>query len=99
MGIIKNFKEMAATPQRKVVLALVKEALNAIQPENVLESKFFVKEKNLSIENNSYDLSKYERVFLIGFGKGSGGICKIIEKKLGSLLTVGFDLDLVDLSF
>ncbi len=99
MGVIKNFKEMASTPQRKVVLTLIEEAFKSIEPRNVMESKFSVNDKTLKIEDKTYDLSKFNRVFLIGFGKGSAGICKIVEKKLGNLLTVGFDIDLVDESF
>jgi len=81
MGFIKNYNELATTPQRKIVLELIETALESIQPEKVLE--------NFSIE----DLDKYERVFLIGFGKGSAKISSILEKKLEDKLTEGYVID------
>lgn len=99
MGIIKNFKELAVTPQRKVVLTLVEEAFTSIQPQNIMESKFVLDGKKLTINDKIFDLSTFQRVFLIGFGKGSAGISKIVEKKLGNNLTAGFVIDVVDAVF
>lgn len=81
MGFIKNFNELATTPQRKIVLDLIEAGISAIQPEKVLG--------NFSIPN----LDTYENVYLIGFGKGSARISKIIEDKLADKLTEGYVID------
>lgn len=99
MGFIKNFEELATTPQRKIVLDLVEEALNSIQPQQVMRDSFFIKDNNLHIKKEEFDLKKYKRIYLIGFGKGSGGICKIIEETLKDRLTEGYDIDNVEEKF
>src|SRR5690349_10179883 len=99
MSFIKNFKELSITPQRNIVLTLIETALGAIEPKNILEEKFVLKDKKLHINEKTYDLVQYNRIFLIGFGKGSAGISKIIEEKLGSALTDGYVIDLVDEAF
>lgn len=87
MGFIKNFEKLATTPQRKIVLELIETALESIQPEKVFE--------NFSIEN----IDKYENVYLIGFGKGSAKISRIIEQKLGEKLTEGYAIDVTPEEF
>lgn len=93
MDIISNFDQLARTPQRKVVLELVEAAFESIQPENVMSRNFVVEGNSLRISDREFDLSNFNRVFLIGFGKGSAGISKIIEEKLGDKLSEGYVID------
>ena len=90
---IKNFDKLATTPQRKIVLEIVEEALSSIQTENVLNKNFTVLNNKLSVKDKIFDLSNFQRVFLIGFGKGSAKNSKIIEDKLGEKLTEGYVID------
>lgn len=99
MAFIKNFDSLAISPERKIVLTLVEEAFSAISPTKVMDNHFTVTENTLVIQGKSYDLSFYKRIFLVGFGKGSSGITKYIEQKLGEKLTQGFDIDVVDETF
>lgn len=80
MALIKNFEQLGTTPERKVVLEVVEAGLMAIQPANVLA--------NWRPPDGDYD-----RIFLIGFGKGSAAIAKIIEQRLGDSLTAGYVID------
>ncbi|MCL4416043.1 MAG: DUF4147 domain-containing protein [Actinobacteria bacterium] len=93
MGYIKNYTDLAITKQRAVVLDLIETALASIQPQNVLEKNFGLKGPTLKILDKKINLKDYERIFLIGFGKGSAGISKIVEEKLGKHLTKGFVID------
>lgn len=93
MPYIKNYSDLAITPERSHILDLIEEALSSIQPSNVLSKNFSLDGQALKIQNRIFDLSKFERVFLIGFGKGSSGISKYIETALGKKLTRGFDID------
>lgn len=97
--LIKNFDSLASTPQRKVALELVEAAFHAIQPTEVMATQFVLEENTLTIQGKSYNLSDYDRILLVGFGKGSSGICKVIEQTLGDKLTQGFDIDVVDETF
>ncbi|HSW96224.1 MAG TPA: DUF4147 domain-containing protein [Candidatus Saccharimonadales bacterium] len=97
--VIKNFDDLARTPQRKIVLELIESALEAIEPQKVLEKNISVENAVLKIQDKIFDLQNFERVFLVGFGKGSAGIAKIVEEKLGDRLTAGYDIDVVQTEF
>ncbi|HEX8965888.1 MAG TPA: DUF4147 domain-containing protein [Patescibacteria group bacterium] len=99
MTFIKNFNSLATTPGRKLVLTLVEEAFSAISPQKVMDTHFVLANNQLIIQGKQFDLAFYKRIFLIGFGKGSSGISKFIEQKLGDKLTKGFDIDVVDETF
>src|SRR6266446_3361900 len=96
MPIIKNFDQLASTPQRKVVLELIESAFESIKPQHVLDHQFSLAGDILTIQDKTFDLKNYEQVFLVGFGKGSFDVCKIIADKLGNRLTIGYDIDVVD---
>lgn len=96
MSIIKNYDQLATTPQRKIVLSLIESAFEAIKPIHVLDKKFRLENDTLIILDKNYDLSKYEQIFLVGFGKGSFEVCKIISEKLQKRLSLAYDIDVVD---
>lgn len=80
--LIKNFDKLATTSQRKAVLEIVESGLEAIQPEKVVNEQINLTEGRLNIGNQTFDLGNYSRIYLVGFGKGSAGISRLIEKKL-----------------
>lgn len=93
MGYIKNYTDLAITKERAVVLDLIEAALASIEPQDALAKNFVLKDNKLKILDKNFNLNDFERVFLIGFGKGSSGISKIIEDTLGEKLTKGFCID------
>ena len=99
MGFIKNYSDLAVNDKREVVLDLIEEAFSSIQPENVLNTNFVLKNSKLKILNKEFNLKDYEKIFLIGFGKGSAGISSILEEKLGNFLTKGFVIDVAGKDF
>ncbi len=99
MSYIKNFSQLASTPQREIVLQLIESAFASIAPKTVMATHFRLEGSMLSVQSKKYDLSQYARVFVVGFGKGSSGICKFIENTLGEKLTAGWDIDVVDEKF
>lgn len=96
MTYIKNYDTLATNDNRKVVLDLIETAYASIAPEEVFKKDFSLDGKILTIQGKTYDLNNFERIFLVGFGKGSAGNCKILEEKLGDLLTEGYDIDVVE---
>src|SRR5436305_1749161 len=96
MRFIKNYDTLASNDNRKVVLELIETALAAIQPEQVFNNNFSLQENMLKIRDKTVNLQNFERVFLVGFGKGSAEMCRIIESTLGNKLTAGFDIDVID---
>lgn len=97
--LIKNFDALASTPERKQVLEVVNAALKSIQPDAVFSKNIRLEGDTLHITHKSYDLTKYERVFLLGFGKGSAGFSKKIEDLLGERLHDGYVIDTTEESF
>ncbi len=99
MTLIKNFDALNKTPQRKICLELIEAALFSIQPQNIIAKNFSRKDNILTIQGKIIDLNRFEKIFLLGFGKGSAGLSKNIENILGNLLTEGYVIDLVPEQF
>jgi len=99
MKFIKNYKQLATNDQRRVVLDLIETAFAAITPQEIFKNNFSLDNKLLKIQNRTFDLTNFNRVILLGFGKGSALMCKILEEKLGELLTEGYDIDVVEQAF
>ncbi len=93
MHFIKNFSELAKTPERRIVLELVEAALASIQPEEVFKENIHRHENVLTIDNKEFDLDHFERIFLLGFGKGSAGNSRLLERLIGDRLTEGYVID------
>lgn len=90
---IKNYQTLNKSPQRKVVLDLIEAGLSSIQPEEVVRNGLKLQENIFYIQDQEFNLNTFERIFLIGFGKGAAKISKIIEDILGERLTEGFVID------
>jgi glycerate 2-kinase len=99
MGLIKNFDQLAVTPERETVLRVVDAGLEAIQPDHIMQKNFSLDGNTLKIIHKSFDLSQFDHVYLIGFGKGSAGISKLIEEKLGDRLAEGYCIDVREEQF
>ena len=97
--LIKNFNEMATSNERRMMLEIINAGLESIQPEAVMKKNFSLQENTLTISHKTYDLTQFQRIFLIGFGKGSAGISKRIEAILGDRLTDGYVIDTTEEEF
>ncbi len=96
MGFIKNYDQLATNDNRKIILSLIEEAYKSIQPKQIFDEHFKLTGNQLEIKGQAFDLSKFEQIKLVGFGKGSAEMCRIIEETLGDRLHEGFDIDVID---
>jgi glycerate-2-kinase len=96
MPVIKNYDQLATNDNRKIVLQLIETAFAAITPQRIFDNHFSFQNNILKIQDKTYNLTDFEKIFLVGFGKGSAEMCRIIEDILGDKLTEGFDIDVVD---
>lgn len=87
--IIKNFNKIATTELRKKALKIVNAGLEAIDTEKILREGVKLEENNLVIKNNVFNLNDYKRVFVIGFGKASSLMAKVIEEILKDKIEEG----------
>ncbi|HVF69473.1 MAG TPA: DUF4147 domain-containing protein [Xanthomonadales bacterium] len=96
MRFIKNYDTLATNENRKVVLELIESAFSAIQPKEVFKNHFSLTGNILKIQDKEFDLTDFEKITLVGFGKGSAEMCRIIETALGDRLDAGYDIDVID---
>jgi len=99
MALIKNFESLNKTPERKICLDLIEAGLASIQPQSIIQKNFSLNGSFLTIRDKTIDLTRFERIFLLGFGKGSAGLARQIENMLGNLLTEGYVIDLLTEQF
>jgi glycerate-2-kinase/transketolase N-terminal domain/subunit len=97
--LIQNYDKLNTTSERKLLLELIEAGLSSLQPENVLSKNISLNDTILKIQNKEYDLKNYNRIFLIGFGKGAAKNSFLIEQLLGDKLTGGYVIDVIDQTF
>lgn len=91
--IIKNFDSLASTPARKLALQIAESGLQAINTSFVIKQNITLNENILTIENQTYDLNLFKRIFIIGFGKASGDALIALNQILGNKITTGIAID------
>ncbi|HUQ85273.1 MAG TPA: DUF4147 domain-containing protein [Candidatus Limnocylindrales bacterium] len=96
MKFIKNYDTLATNDNRKLILELMESAFASIQPREVFKNHFSLDGDILKIQKRTFDLRNFEKITLIGFGKGSAEMCRIIEATLGERLDAGYDIDVID---
>ena len=95
---IKNFEELSTTENRKMALEIIEAGLEAINTQNVISSNIVLKENILSVQGKNFDLNKYKRIKVIGFGKSSCDAALALEKILGSKISGGAVIGLSKIS-
>ncbi len=97
--MVRNFQDLSTTPERQILLSLIDAGFASLQPEAVLNKSVSLEGNILTVQNKQYDLQKYNRVFLIGFGKGAAKNSYLLEQLLLEKLTEGFVIDVVEQQF
>jgi len=87
--IIQNGQTTELKRVRKDILKILTSALNAVDAYNVVKKKFIG--KNIALGSKKFDISDFENIYLIGFGKASvkmaQAICDSISIKKGAIIT------------
>lgn len=99
MNLIKNFEELAKTPERKIVLEIIEAGFSAIQPQRIVKKSISLQQDVLTIQDKTFNLKDFNRIFLIGFGKGSAAISLQLEKLFSGFLTEGYVTDVESQQF
>ena len=86
---IKNFDELAITENRKLALDIAEAGLESINTEVVIFNSIKLQNNILSIMEKSFDLSKFKKIKVVGFGKASIDAAVALEKILGSKIKEG----------
>ncbi len=86
---LRVISEHQKNPQRRHVLEALEKGLRAADPGKFVRKKVRRKGHHLSAGSHRFDLSRYDRVLVIGGGKASAGMALEIERVLGDRLTAG----------
>ena len=78
--IIKNYNELATNFRKKNTLVILEYGLKSARPEKFLRK--FVKPNKILIGKKSLNLSKYDNVFLVSFGKAADSMANTINSIL-----------------
>lgn len=86
---IKNYEKIATTENRKVALSIAEAGLDAINTEMVIKKSIQLENNILSIQGKSFDLSKFSKIKVVGFGKCSCEAAFTLEEILKDKITEG----------
>jgi len=77
---IKNFSELATSENRKLALTIAEAGLAVIDTEEVILRSVKLQDNILSVQGKSFDLSKFKKIKVVGFGKASMDGALALEK-------------------
>jgi glycerate-2-kinase len=91
---IQNRAQLIESTNREDALSIIEVGLNAIDTEEVINSAISIDNKTLNIKDLKFDLEKYKRVRVVGFGKASCEAAVSLEKVLGKVIDSGAVIDI-----
>jgi len=84
--IIKNFsqiinKDISVKQKklRKIALIALEKAIESVKPKNLIQNAIKIRDNNLIIQNDIYDLNNYEKIIFIGGGKATAQMATALE--------------------
>jgi len=87
--LIKNGESSVDREARRIVLESLDYVLEGIDPCQLIKSQIDYDGKILNIKNLSFNLDKYERIFVIGGGKATGSMAMALEEVLTNRISSG----------
>jgi glycerate 2-kinase len=75
---------------REAALKILRAALNSADPRIAVRNNVHRVDDTLSVDNLTFDLDKFQRIFVVGGGKASGAMAEALEEIVGDNLTEGF---------
>ena len=87
--LIENGVTQLDRKARALTLRSLESALKAVDPRQLMKSKFVLEDSLLKLDGYSFDLKKFENVYVVGGGKASGSMAETLEEILGKHLTGG----------
>lgn len=74
---------------RADAVCIFEEAVRAVDPLRAVRRAVSVRGDRLDIQGRSYDLTRYEHVYIVGAGKAGAKMAEAMEEILGGRLTAG----------
>lgn len=74
---------------RNAATEIIEHALEAADPYTAVNRLVRLQNERLTVGDLTLDLKDYDRIFILGAGKASGGIAQALEEKLGNRISDG----------
>jgi glycerate 2-kinase len=87
--LIENGETPRIRESRAVALQCLERGINAAEPKQLVKAKVKVENNQLQVEGYSFDLGKFNHVYVVGGGKAGGKMAQSIEEILGVHVTAG----------
>jgi glycerate-2-kinase len=87
--LIENGETSHIRKCRALTLQCLEQAVNAVEPKQLIKIKLKVENDQLQVEGYTFDLRKFKHVYVVGGGKASGKMAQAIEEILGKYVTAG----------
>ncbi len=75
--IIQNYKELTKTKQKKIATNIIDFGITRALPQKILPK--FIKKNRIVVNKKTIDLSKYDTVYLVAFGKAADSMAKAVN--------------------
>ncbi len=76
---------------RKIGLKVLEIVIQAVKPKNLMEKSIKIHNGKLYIQNNEYDLHRYEKVYIIGGGKATAEMTLTLERFLIRMKDIDYE--------
>lgn len=96
---IKNFDNLATNELRSKALRIADAGIEAILPENALKESISLNDGFFRAGKETFDISKFKKIYVVGIGKASFLAAKYLEKILGDKITEGAIIDVISGKF
>ena len=87
--LLRNAKSSLDRKAREIAINALNAALEAADPKAIIKSKVKVKGNTLKVENLSFNLDEFKRVFVVGGGKACGSMAEALEEILDERIQEG----------
>jgi glycerate-2-kinase len=74
---------------KELGLKIVNSAIQAVKPDRLIQKKVVLKANHLTIEKQTFDLDKFEKIFIVGTGKASALMAREMENLLKDRIFYG----------
>lgn len=92
-GQIQNFNDLASTNERKLALTIAEAGLQAINTKKVIEENIKFNNNLLQIKDQIFELSKFKKIYVVGFGKAACDAVLTLNDLLKARITSGIVID------
>ncbi len=87
--LIENGGTQVNRRARKLALESLEACLNAVDPKQMIKTNVVLDGSVLKVGGHSFDLRRFESIYVVGGGKASGSMAEALETILGDRITDG----------